>query len=176
MGINIEGLGTVDPERWERTDPDDPDYLTVAEGDSRFQVYIDHDCAATLSIDMSYGRWSWLRDYLESIGASKLLHRNRVERDPDDHYAYGHVHSRPAPPPKMHYLQSKISRGSARPGALSSPRAPAPADRRSATSCSAHPRPFAFIAATLLVVILATSFLLLRGAVRLRRSRKRVTL
>ena len=40
----------------------------------------------------------------------------------------------------------------------------------------AHPRPFAFIAATLLVVILATSFLLLRGAVRLRRSRKRVTL
>ena len=93
MGINIEGLGTVDPERWERTDPDDPDYLTVAEGDSRFQVYIDHDCAASVSIDMSYGRSSWLRDYLESIGASKLLHRNRVERDPDDHLAGGHVHS-----------------------------------------------------------------------------------
>ena len=92
MGISIEGLGTVDPDRWERTDPDAPDYLTVAAGDSRFQVYVGDDGTGSVSIDMSYGRWSWLQDYIEAVGASKLLHRNKVAIDPEDVGPYSHIH------------------------------------------------------------------------------------
>lgn len=92
MGINIDGLGTVPEERWERPDPHRPDDVLVRQGDSTFAVCIKADGTGTVSIDMSYGRWGWLVDYIESVGASELLYRHHVERDPDDHLAYGHVH------------------------------------------------------------------------------------
>ena len=38
MGVHIFSVGIVAPERWERTNPDNPDCTTVQDGDTRFAL------------------------------------------------------------------------------------------------------------------------------------------
>lgn len=61
MGAHIIGIGNVDPARWERTDPERPDRITVKEGDSRFTLEA-RAWGYGVSHQMSYGRWADLGD------------------------------------------------------------------------------------------------------------------
>ena len=82
MGANIVGAGTVDPARWERTDPDCPDYITVKEGDTRFPLQ-PRPGGYGVSTQMSYGRWGDLQEYIAAVGAADLLFRHSHVLDTD---------------------------------------------------------------------------------------------
>ena len=75
MGVHIVSAGIVDAARWERTDPDRPDHITVEEGDTRFTLE-SRPGGYGVSIQMSYSRWGDLQDYIAAVGAADLLFRH----------------------------------------------------------------------------------------------------